>query len=258
MKVISIINLKGGVAKTMTSINFAHILAIMHNKKVLLIDNDKQGNTSKFFDAHSYDSNYLSIADVLMDSNIKIKTAIRKTSYENIDIIAANMNLLKANLQVILDPSRQQQTIIKKLIKEIESDYDYIIFDNAPDINISIINALVVSNDVIIPIKIDKFAFDGLDQLAEQIQNVKDAFNPNLNIAGCLITQFQKNDVNITGEEWLRSNLVYPVFDTYIRRTEKVDESSFASIPINEYSKRCGAARDYISFVEEYLRMNVS
>lgn len=255
MKTISVINLKGGVAKTMTSINLAHVLATVHGKRVLLIDNDKQGNTSKFFGVHSYDQNHLSIADVLMDLHISIKSAIKTTAYNNIDVISANMNLLRANLQVILDPSRQQQTIIKRLLQEVENEYDYCIFDNAPDINISIINALVVSDDVIIPIKIDKFAFDGLDQLAEQIQNVKDAFNSKLRIAGCLITQFQKNDVNVTGEEWLKKNTMYPVFETHIRRTEKVDESSFASIPINEYSKRCGAAKDYISFVDEYLRL---
>lgn len=254
MRIISVINLKGGVAKTMTSINLAHVLATMHDKKVLLIDNDKQGNTSQFFGVHGYDPGVKTIADMLTDRNISIKSAIQHTNIDNIDVIAANMNLLKANLQVILDPSRQQQTIIKNLLPEIATEYDFCIFDNAPDINISIINALVVSDDVIIPIKIDKFAFDGLEQLAEQIQNVKEAFNPSLKIAGCLVTQYQNNDVNVTGKEWLESKSGYPVFATHIRRTEKVDKSSFVSQPINQYSKRCGAAKDYIAFADEYLR----
>jgi chromosome partitioning protein len=222
----------------MTSINLAHILATVHGKRVLLIDNDKQGNSSKFFGLHSYDEEKKTIADILLDSKIHIKDAIYTTDYENLDIIPANMNLLKANLQVILDPSRQQQTIIKKIIPQIYSDYDFCVIDNAPDINISIINALVISDDVIIPIKIDKFAFDGLDQLAEQVQNVKQSFNENLKIAGCLITQYQNNDVNVSGEEWLKTKSGYKVFNTHIRRTEKVDESSFASKPINDYSWR--------------------
>lgn len=255
MKIVSVINLKGGVAKTMTSINLAYILASMHNKKVLLIDNDKQGNTSKFFGVHSYDPNRLSIADVLMNSQIDMKSVIQHTDFTNLDIISANMNLLKANLQVILDPSRQQQTILQRLLNQFESDYDYCVIDNAPDINISIINALVISDDVVIPIKIDKFAFDGLEQLAEQIKNVKEAFNPKLKIAGCLITQYQKNDVNVSGVEWLKTKSGYPVFNTHIRRTEKVDESSFASQPILEYSKRCGAAKDYLTFTSEYLSL---
>lgn len=253
MKTISVINLKGGVGKSMTAINLTHILATVHEKKVLLIDNDKQGNSSKFFGVHGYEKE--TMADVLINPHYAIKNAIQNTKHQNLDIIAANMNLLKANLQVILDPSRQQQTILKNLLPQIEDYYDYCIIDNAPDINISIINALVISDDVIIPIKIDKFAFDGLDQLAEQIQNVKISFNSKLKIAGCLITQFQKNDVNITGEEWLRSKTKYHVFDTHIRRTEKVDESSFVSQPIIEYSKRCGAAKDYIAFAKEYIGM---
>ncbi len=253
MKVVSVINLKGGVAKTMTSVNLAHVLASFHGKRVLIIDNDKQGNTSKFFGVHGYKKK--SIANLLIDEEPDVCQVIQSTSYDNLDIIPANMKLLKANLQVILDPSRQQQTILQKLLPQIESNYDYCVIDNAPDINISIINALVISDHVIIPVKIDQFAFDGLVELSEQIGNVKKAFNPKTEIVGCLITQFQKNDVNITGTEWLEKKSNLPVFKTKIRKTEKVDESTFVNQPINIYSKRCGAAKDYKAFVEEYLIM---
>ncbi len=251
MKTISIINLKGGVAKTLTAINMAHILSVMHNKRILIVDNDKQGNTSKAFNKHSYSEN--SIAEVLTDRDININDVVQHTSYENIDLITANMNLIKANLQVLMDSTRPQQTRLKNALKGLQDKYDYCIIDNAPDINISTINALVASNSVIIPIKIDEYAFDGLNELAEQIENTKEDLNPSLNLSGCLVTCYQRTDADRQGKEWLINNAGYPVYDTHIRYSEKVTESTFAKTPIAEYSRRSGAAIDYIKFVSEYL-----
>lgn len=253
MRTISIINLKGGVAKTISSINIAHILSVVHGFKVLLIDNDKQGNASKIFNRHSYECR--GTESIMTLRNINLGDIIQKTQYENLDIITANMNLLKANLEVLLDQTRPQQTRFKKALETVDSKYDYCIIDNAPDINISTINALVASKDVLIPIKIDDFAFDGLSELKEQIENTKEDLNPNLVFRGCFITQYVKNDVNLQGEEWLGSQVEYPMFKTHIRRTEKVDESTFAKLPIIEYSKRCGASKDYLQLVEEYLKV---
>lgn len=256
MKTISVINLKGGVAKTTTAVNIAHILAVVHNMRVLIVDNDKQGNASKMFNLHDY--NKPSIAEVLTERNIDMDTIICSTKYPNLDILPANMSLLKANLEVMMDQQRPQQTRFKKALESIENDYDYCIIDNAPDINIATINALVASDEVLIPIKIDKFAFDGLAELKEQIDNVREDLNPNLNFIGCLVTSYQNNEVNNQGKEWLRNQEDYPLFEKHIRRSEKVDESTFASIPIIEYSRRSGAAIDYIRFVKEYLEVSNS
>lgn len=250
MKVISIINLKGGVAKTISSANIAYILAALHEKKVLIIDNDKQGNISKIYKRHSYDKK--GVEEVMTSRDMKLKDIIQKTDYENLDIVTANMNLLRANLEVLMDQSRPQQIRFKKALAQVENEYDYCIIDNAPDINISTINALVASDDVLIPIKIDDFAFDGLSELIEQIENTKEDLNPRLELKGCFVTQYIKNDVNVQGEEYLNQTK-YPIFKTHIRRTEKIDESTFAKMPILEYSKRCGASKDYIAFVKEYL-----
>ncbi len=252
MKTISIINLKGGVAKTLTAINTAHILSVMHKKRVLIIDNDKQGNASKAFDRHSYDVK--TIAEVLTDRKLDIAEVIQKTEYENIDIITANMNLINANLQVLMDSARPQQTRLKQALSFVKDDYDYCIIDNAPDINISTINALVASDSVIIPIKIDEYAFDGLNELTEQIENTKEDLNPTLKLSGCLVTCFQRTAADKQGKEWLKSNVEYPIYETHIRYSEKVTESTFAKTPIAEYSRRSGAAIDYIKFVEEYLQ----
>lgn len=251
MQTISIISLKGGVAKTTTAVNMVYTLAAVHSKKVLIIDNDKQGNTSKAFKKYDTEDKN-TVARMMLERNIDVSEIIKKTDYENIDIITANMDLLEANLRTIVDTGRQQQTRFKKALAAVEG-YDYCIIDNAPDINMSIINALVTSNDVIVPVFMDQYSFDGLDILLEQIAQVQEDFNENLHFAGCIITQYQNNDVNNQGIEWLKAQGV-PVFNQRIRRTEKkVNESTFAKMPLVEYSVRCGAAQDYKKFVLEYL-----
>jgi len=267
MQTISIISLKGGTGKTTTAVNIAYTLAAVHNKKVLIIDNDKQGNTSKSFKRYdTEDTN--TIARVMLQRNVDVSEVIKSTAYEGIDIITANMDLLEANLRTIVDTGRQQQTRFKKALENakvidrgwakfdylpLTEAYDYCIIDNAPDINMSIINALVMSNDVIVPIFMDQYSFDGLDILLDQIAQVKEDFNENLNFAGCLITQYQNNEVNNQGIEWLKAHDI-PIFKQQIRRTEKkVNESTFAKMPLVEYSVRCGAAQDYKKFVLEYL-----
>lgn len=252
MKTISIINLKGGVGKTLTAGSMAHILAVFHKKRILLVDNDKQGNVSKAFGVHSYDDK--SISDVLTARRIDPHEVIKHTRYENIDVLPANMTLIRANLEVMMDSARPQQTRLRDALDPVAGEYDICIIDNAPDINISTINALVASDDVIIPIKIDEYAFDGLSELKEQIENTRDDLNPRLRLAGCLITCFQRTDADRQGEEWLKAQPQYPVFDTHIRYSEKVTESTFAKTPIVEYSRRSGAAMDYIAFVQEYLQ----
>lgn len=252
MKIISIINLKGGVGKTISAINIAYTLLAVHNKRVLLIDNDKQGNTSKFFNMHNYED--AGVAELMTEKGLDIRKIIKNTEYEGLDLITANMNLLRANKEVLLDASRPQQIRLKKYLKEIEEEYDYCVIDNAPDVNMSVINALVASNDVLVPIKVDKFAFDGLDQLVEQIEDIQE-FNEELRFRGCFITMYQKNNINIQGKEWLKESTDYPVFKTYIRKTVKIDETTFIGKPILAYAKTSTAAKDYESLVSEYLNI---
>ena len=128
------------------------------------------------------------------------------------------------------------------------------IIDNAPDINISTINALVASNTVMVPITIDDFAIDGLAELKEQISNTKEDLNPDLRFMGCFITQFDRtNEADLQGEEFLKMQDCN-LFETHIRRTPKMKPSTFAREPIIEYSARCGASLDYKKLVEEYLK----
>lgn len=254
MKVLSIINLKGGVAKTISSVNMAHILATVHGKRVLLIDNDKQGNASKILSRHGYTKP--GVAEIMTDRNIDMAAVIQHTDYDRLDIVTANMNLLKANLEVLLDQQRPQQTRFKRALQQVAEQYDYCIIDNAPDINISTINALVASDDVMIPVTIDDFALDGLAELKEQIDNTREDLNPSLRLCGCFVTQYDRqNEADQQGELYLKSLEEYHVFETHIRRTAKMKPSTFAREPIILYSSRCGASYDYKKLVEEYLRM---
>lgn len=257
MRVISIISLKGGVAKTTTSVNMAYILCRMGHR-VLLIDNDKQGNASKTFGLYDPDDND-TVARIMLDRGLDVREIIKATPYSEtgkgtLDILSANMDLLEANLRTIVDTGRQQQTRFKKALAAVSDNYDFCIIDNAPDINMSIINALVVSDDLIIPIMIDQYSFDGLEILTEQIEQTREDFNPALTFRGCLVTQYRKADVQEQGAEVLDSG--YPIFKSRIRRTEnKVNESTFAGKPVVEYSVRCGASQDYKKFVNEYLEV---
>lgn len=250
MTTINILNLKGGVGKTISAINIAFILAAVHGKRVLLVDNDKQGNTTKYFGLHSYD--LPSIADVLTVKNIDVGSVIRPSGYDRLDILPANMSLLKANKEILMDCVRPQQTRLQNALSAIAGQYDYCVIDNAPDINMSVINALVMADDVIVPVKIDKFAFDGLDELLEQLDGVREQ-NPKLYFSGCLITGYYKGELCTQGREWLESIEKYKLFKTYIRRTEKVDQSTYAA-PLYLFSRYCGASKDYLAFVEEYLQ----
>ena len=237
MKTIAIINMKGGCAKTTTSVNMGYILAEDYDKKVLIIDNDKQGNLSKACDVLTGDKTLTDVMQLGANGNIAV--------------VPANMTLLTANLEVIKNEEIDQVTILSKELEKVKDVFDYCIIDCPPDINISVINALVAADEVIIPIKIDGYAFDGMKELEEQINNAKQ-LNPKLKFRGCLVTMFYNRDVCRQGEEYLQ-NQRYPVFRTHIRRTEKADEVTFTTQSLMQYSPRSGAARDYKTFVKEYL-----
>ena len=252
MRTLCICNLKGGVAKTTTAINLAYSLATAHKKRVLLVDNDKQGSVSNFFGVHSYEQP--SVADLLLGTKGAAEV-IRHTQYNNLDVIPANMNLLRAEQAVLTDTETPQQTRLKKALDEIDADYDYCIIDNAPDAGMGTLNALVAGDDVIIPVKIDQMTFDGVDVMLDVIGQVKANFNERITFQGCVITSFRGNDVNRQGAELLEGNAKYKLLQSRVYWTAKVDEASFGKIPVMEYSPRSWAARGYKKLATEYMTM---
>lgn len=252
MKVISIANLKGGVGKTVTTINTSYILATEHDKRVLVVDNDQQGNTSKFFGVYGYDKP--SMTEVLKRT-ARADQVIQHTTHPNIDIISANLSLAEAEKAVLMDSTVPQQIRLKAVLYQVKDKYDYVIIDNAPSLGMCVINALTTSDYLIIPAKIDKFTFDGVDSLLNQLATVRTYFNSQLELLGTLITSYRRNDSNQQGIEWLRQVEKYKTFASFIRWTDKVDESTFTSEPIMVHSPRCGAAKDYRAFTSELLTL---
>lgn len=238
------------MAKTTTSINLACNLADM-GRRVLLVDNDKQANSSQFFNRHSYES--ASIAEVLT-GKVPIQEAIQQTDYPQLDILPANMNLLAADKEILMDEEVPQHEHLKRALTIVDGQYDFAIIDNAPDVSMSVINALTAGDDYIIPVKIDRFTFDGVDIMVDTANQVRDNYNPKLNFCGCIITSFRFNDVNRIGAAYLASSQ-YKLFQTKIHWTPKVDEASFEGKPLREYSPRSWAAKNYREMAAEYLEM---
>lgn len=246
MKTISIINLKGGVGKTTTAITMAHILSDRkHAKKVLLIDNDKQGNTSQFFEVLK--------PHELCGSN-EILRRQQPTIYHitpTLDVINANMTLEGAEYEVLAAQDDQADRFAS-FLETVAKQYDYCIIDNPPSVSMCVINALCASDEVIITVKLNDWSLDGVDILTEQIGNIA-IINKKLKVGGVLLTAFKKTAFSLAAEEWLRKNCKHRVFETKIRYSNKVDDWTYSKMPLDEFSKMSAAAVDYRKFIREYM-----
>ncbi|GAA0865967.1 ParA family protein [Paraclostridium tenue] len=248
MKKISILNIKGGVAKTTSAINIASILAD-EGKKILIVDVDAQSNLTMAF--KSYDIDNLSVSDVLLSKSIDIENVIKETEYKNIDILPANIKLAFTEKKILLDVTRSQQNRLKNILEKVSGKYDYCIIDCPPSLNMITVNALVASDEVIVPIKIDKFALDGLEYLLESIEEIKEEFNPKLKFKGCFVTMDTATTVNKEIKKALKSILKEKMFDTSIRQNVSVTEASFEQVPVVQYKKNSNASKDYRCLVKE-------
>lgn len=244
MKTISIINLKGGVGKTTTAVNMAALLVSKYGKRVLLIDNDPQGNASQFFGC--YDNTMCGSGNILGN----IEPRVYGTA-AGVDIIDANIRLLDADNRLRASTERQDNRISTYLGRQ-QGRYDYCIIDNPPALLICTINALCAADEVIIPVTLDNWALDGVEIVTSQIEELR-ALNDKLEIKGILLTNYRKTIENEAAEAWLRENCEYTVFDTKIRRSDKVTAATYYKEPLEKYSPRSAAAVAYRKFIREYL-----
>lgn len=253
MRTTSIINLKGGVGKTITSVNLAYQLC-QRGSRVLIIDCDKQGNTSRFFKAYDKEKN--SLADILTGDATVADTVVRYCVTDDdkglLDVIPANMSLINAETKLLGYTTKPPQTILRSALKEVRENYDYCIIDCAPDVGFSVINALTASNDVIIPATIDKFTDDGITEILERIEELRGWYNPEIKFIGCLVTQYRNDNLHNNGIELLRLKFG-KVFDTSINYTSMVGQSTYKSEPLIKYSPQCKAAKCYVQFTDEYI-----
>lgn len=250
MKVIAFYNIKGGVGKTVSSLAFAQILHNDYKKKVLLIDIDKQANATKSLGC--YNPNGLSSADLLTSKEVIVNDVICHSEY-GIDVIPANYNLVSANREVQGDVKRPQQIRFKKQLASIQDKYDYCIIDFPIDDTFAAINALVVTDDILIPIKFEQYALDGMEYVINDLEELK-MFNDRIQVKGCFLTMYVKSNLHQQGAEYLNNALGLKFLKTHIRQTVKVGESSFNK-PLMSYAPKSNAALDYKNLVAEYLAL---
>ncbi|XVN41940.1 MAG: AAA family ATPase [Rickettsia endosymbiont of Argas persicus] len=248
MKVIAIVNQKGGVAKTTTTVNLATALAAM-DKKVLVIDLDPQGNSSTGFGI-SQQQRKNTIYQALTNL-IKLYEAIIPSNIPNLEIVPSNANLAAAELDLTMLEEREY--ILMKLLEEIKKLYDYIIIDCPPSLNLLTINALVAADEVLIPMQCDFYSLEGLSHLLKTVEVIERNLNPKIKIAGILFTMYdRRNRLTEQVEEDVRNCLGELVFKTVIPRNIKLSEAPSYGKPAIIYDYKCSGAVAYMELTKKF------
>ncbi|MFA5146503.1 MAG: AAA family ATPase [Candidatus Omnitrophota bacterium] len=248
-KVIAICNQKGGVGKTTTAINLATCLALS-GIKILLIDIDPQGNATSGLgiDKHTIKT---SVYDLLVDESDP-KSVILKTGIDNLSIIPSNLNLTGAEVELVGIMGREYR--LKKALAAISQDYDFILIDCPPSLGLLTINALSSAYSVLIPIQCEYYALEGLSQLSNTINLVRENLNPSLLIEGVLLTMadFRTKLTNEVINE-VRNFFKEKVYNTVIPRNIRLTEAPGFGKPIALYDKNSIGAQKYQDFTNEFL-----
>lgn len=257
-KIISLVNQKGGVGKTTTSINLSASLAML-GKKVLLIDLDPQGNTTTGVGINKGEIKR-SIYDVLL-GECNINQAITKTKYDNFYVIPSTINL--AGLSNELSERSRTEVGFKKgeqlknCLEEIKDNFDFIILDCPPALDVLITNALVASNSVIIPVQCEFFALEGITQLLKTIMIAQKTLNPTLDIEGVLLTMLDsRTNLGFEVVEDIRSFFKEKVYNTIIPRLVRLTEAPSHGEPIVAYDPKSRGSEAYLNLAKEVIERN--
>jgi len=248
-KVIAICNQKGGVGKTTTSINLSTYLAIA-GKKILLIDIDPQGNATSGLGINKHNIKQ-SIYDLVIDE-IDPRPVVISTMVENLSLIPSTLSLTGAEVELVGIMGREYR--LKKALSAILGDFDFIIIDCPPSLGLLTVNALAAADSVLIPIQCEFYALEGLSQLVNTINLVKENINASLGIEGVLLTMadFRTNLTNEVIKE-VRSFFKGRVYDTIIPRNIKLTEAPGFGKPVAIYDKSSLGAQKYQEFTNELL-----
>lgn len=250
MKVISLVNQKGGVGKTTTAVSLASYIG-KKKKKVLLIDLDPQANATSGLGTEKNELENTTY-DLLINET-PVTEVILETSAQNVDIIASNINLAGAEVELVNAISREN--ILRTAVEEIRDDYDYIIIDCPPSLGLLTINALTASDGIIIPIQGEYYALEGLSQLVETINIVKKKLNPDIEILGVVLTMFDmRTQLSKQVKEEVEDYFKKKVFKTIIPRNVRLAEAPSHGLAISDYDKSSKGAKAYEALAAEVIK----
>ena len=237
-EVMAIANQKGGVGKTTTTINLAAALG-EKGKKVLIIDMDPQGNTSSGLGIDK-DEMDTTVYQLMIGENT-FDECVQKDVFENLDVLAANVNL--AGIEIETMDMEDRSYILSNIINKIKDQYDFIIIDCPPSLNSLTINAMTTADSVLVPIQCEYYALEGLSQL-----------NPRLTINGVVFTMYDgRTNLSMQVIENVRNNLNQTIYNTIIPRGVRLAEAPSHGLPITQYDSRSTGAKAYLALADEII-----
>ena len=251
-RVIAIANQKGGVGKTTTSINLSACLA-EKGKKVLVIDTDPQGNTTSGLGIDKNDLDNTVYELILGECSIY--DCIVKDAIPNVSVLPSNVNLAAAEIELIgVD---KKEFILKNEVDFVKDDYDFIIIDCPPSLNLLTINAMTTADSVLVPIQCEFYALEGLSQLIHTVNLIKERLNPDLEMEGVVFTMYDsRTNLSMQVVENVKANLQENICETVIPRNIRLAEAPSYGMPISIYDPRSKGAKAYEKFTREFLKIN--
>lgn len=251
-RIIAVANQKGGVGKTTTSTNLSACLAEL-NKKVLLIDIDPQGNATS---GVGVDKNQLenTVYEMII-GECEMEECLLKDVIDNLDLLPSNVNLSGAEIDLI--GVEEREYILKKKIDEIKDNYDFIVIDCPPSLNMLTVNAMTTADSVLVPIQCEYYALEGLSQLIHTVNLVKERLNPDLDMEGVVFTMYDSR-TNLSAQvvENVKNNLKQKIYKTVIPRNIRLAEAPSHGAPINIYDPKSAGAESYLSLATEIIKGN--
>lgn len=248
-RVIAVANQKGGVGKTTTAINLSSCLAEME-KRVLTIDIDPQGNTTSGLGLEKNEIENTIYTLMLGDSDID--ESIQREVYPGLDVLPSNVDLAAAEIELIgID---EKEYILKKEVEKVKGDYDFIIIDCPPSLNMLTVNAMTTADTVLVPIQCEYYALEGLSQLIHTVNLVKERLNPELEMEGVVFTMYDaRTNLSLQVVENVKNNLRQAIYKTIIPRNIRLAEAPSHGLPINIYDTKSSGAESYRLLAEEVI-----
>jgi chromosome partitioning protein len=249
-RVFALVNQKGGVGKTTTAINLGTALAAI-GRRVLLVDLDPQGNASTGLGIGPADRARGTYEVLLGD--MAIEHAIMATSVPNLAIVPASVHLAGAEIELVTSHRREYR--LADALKRLDSRFEHVLIDCPPSLNMLTINALAAADALLVPLQTEFYALEGLSYLVQTVERVKRAFNPRLELAGIILTMFdRRNSLSEAVAQDVRAHFADRVFDTVVPRNVRVSEAPSHGLPVLVYDHRCPGAQAYIQLAAEFLK----